>query len=204
MLKVTVVSIALLVSTEVMADVFKYVDDSGHVFYTDEPRSKLYKRIIKTPLHTLSTNHSNGGSPFMAAVLKRHTFSGANKARYNELIADAAQRHQVDEKLLHAVIQTESAYNATAISSAGAAGLMQLMPATAQRFGVLDRNDPDQNVDGGTRYLKHLIGLFGPRLDLAIAAYNAGENAVIRHNNTIPPYRETQYYVRQVLALYRQ
>lgn len=205
MLKITVVSIALMVSsTEATADVFKYVDDSGHVFYTDEPRSKLYKRIIKTPLHTLSAKSSNGGSPFMTAVLKRHSFSGANKARYNELIADAAQRHQVDEKLLHAVIQTESAYNSTAISSAGAAGLMQLMPATAQRFGVLDRNDPDQNVDGGTRYLKHLIGLFGPRLDLAIAAYNAGENAVIRHNNTIPPYRETQDYVRQVLALYRQ
>lgn len=203
MLKITVISIALLASTEAaVADVYKYVDGTGHVFYTDDPRSKLYKRIIKTPVHAPLA--SGSGSPFMAAVLKRHTFSGANKARYNELIADAAQRHQVDEKLLHAVIQTESAYNSTAISSAGAAGLMQLMPATAQRFGVLDRNDPDQNVDGGTRYLKHLITLFGPRLDLAIAAYNAGENAVIRHNNTIPPYRETQDYVRQVLALYKQ
>jgi soluble lytic murein transglycosylase-like protein len=68
----------------------------------------------------------------------------------------------------------------------------------------MDRIDPDQNVDGGTRYLKYLLTLFGPRLDLAIAAYNAGENAVIRHNNTIPPYRETQDYVRQVLALYKQ
>jgi soluble lytic murein transglycosylase-like protein len=204
MLKITVVSIALLASTEAMADVFKYVDDTGHVFYTDEPRNKLYKRIIKTPVHAPSVNANGSGSPFMAAVLKRHTFSGVNKARYSELIADAAQRHQVDEKLLHAVIQTESAYNSTAISRAGAAGLMQLMPATAQRFGVLDRNDPDQNVEGGTRYLKHLITLFGPRLDLAIAAYNAGENAVIRHNNTIPPYRETQDYVRQVLALYKQ
>jgi soluble lytic murein transglycosylase-like protein len=203
MLKITVISLALLASTEVMADVYKYVDASGHTFYTDEPRSKLYKRIIKTPIHTPSA-HNDSGSPFMAAVLKRHSYSGVNKARYNELIADAAQRHQVDEKLLHAVIQTESAYNSNAISSAGAAGLMQLMPATAQRFGVLDRNDPDQNVDGGTRYLKHLITLFGPRLDLAIAAYNAGENAVIRHNNTIPPYRETQDYVRQVLALYKQ
>jgi soluble lytic murein transglycosylase-like protein len=202
MLKITVVSLALLTSTGVLADVYKYVDPSGHVFYTDEPRNKLYKRIIKTPIHPPSV--ASSGSPFMAAVLKRHTFSGIDKARYNELIEDAAQRHQVDAKLLHAVIQTESAYNSTAISSAGAAGLMQLMPATAQRFGVMDRIDPDQNVDGGTRYLKHLITLFGPRLDLAIAAYNAGENAVIRHNNTIPPYRETQDYVRQVLALYKQ
>jgi|WetSurSiteA1Bulk_404760.scaffolds.fasta_scaffold00044_10 hypothetical protein len=223
MLKITVISLALLASNQVMADVYKYVDDSGHVFYTDAPRNKLYKRIIKTPVHPPSANgranpfltaflkrhtfsgvNKGSGSPFMAAVFKRHTFSGVNKARYSELIADAAQRHQVDEKLLHAVIQTESAYNSTAISSAGAAGLMQLMPATAQRFGVLDRNDPDQNVEGGTRYLKHLITMFGPRLDLAIAAYNAGENAVIRYNNTIPPYRETQDYVRQVLALYKQ
>jgi soluble lytic murein transglycosylase-like protein len=202
MLKLTVISLALLVSTEAVADVFKFVDESGHVFYTDQPRNKLYKRIIKTPIHPPSAN--NSGSPFMAAMLKRHTFSGVNKARYSELIADAAQRHQVDEKLLHAVIQTESAYNSTAISSAGATGLMQLMPATALRFGVTDRSDPDQNVEGGTRYLKHLITMFGPRLDLAIAAYNAGENAVIRHNNTIPPYRETQDYVRQVLALYKQ
>ncbi len=201
MLKITVVSLALLTSTQVMADVYKYVDAGGHVFYTDEPRNKLYKRIIKTPIHPPSVASA---SPFMAAVLKRHTFSGVNKAKYNELIEDAAQRHQVDAKLLHAVIQTESAYNSTAISSAGAAGLMQLMPATAQRFGVMDRNDPDQNVEGGTRYLKYLLTLFGPRLDLAIAAYNAGENAVIKHNNTIPPYRETQDYVRQVLALYKQ
>ncbi len=201
MLKLAVISLALFASTEAAADVYKYIDGSGHVFYTDEPRNKLYKRIIKTPIHIPS---AASASPFMAAVLKRHTFSGVNKARYNELIEDAAQRHQVDVKLLHAVIQTESAYNSTAISSAGAAGLMQLMPATAQRFGVMDRNDPDQNVDGGTRYLKHLITMFGPRLDLAIAAYNAGENAVIRHNNTIPPYRETQDYVRQVLALYKQ
>lgn len=203
MLKLTVISLALLVATEASADVFKFVDESGHVFYTDQPRNKLYKRIIKTPIHPPSAKN-NSGSPFMAAMLKRHTFSGVNKARYSELIADAAQRHQVDEKLLHAVIQTESAYNSTAISSAGATGLMQLMPATALRFGVTDRNDPDQNVEGGTRYLKHLITMFGPRLDLAIAAYNAGENAVIRHNNTIPPYRETQDYVRQVLALYKQ
>ncbi|MDO9214819.1 MAG: lytic transglycosylase domain-containing protein [Methylococcales bacterium] len=203
MWKLTVISLALLASTEATADVFKFVDGSGHVFYTDQPRNKLYKRIIKTPIHVPSAKN-NSGSPFMAAMLKRHTFSGVNKARYSELIADAAQRHQVDEKLLHAVIQTESAYNSTAISSAGATGLMQLMPATALRFGVTDRNDPDQNVEGGTRYLKHLITMFGPRLDLAIAAYNAGENAVIRHNNTIPPYRETQDYVRQVLALYKQ
>ncbi len=202
MFKIAVISLALFASTEAMADVYKFVDETGHVFYTDEPRGKLYKRIIKTPpiRHT-----SSASSPlYTNASFKRHTFSGVNKARYNDLIADAAQRHQIDAKLLHAVILTESAYNSSAISSAGAAGLMQLMPGTARRFGVTDRIDPDQNVDGGTRYLKHLITMFGPRLDLAIAAYNAGENAVIKYNNTIPPYRETQNYVRQVLARYNQ
>jgi soluble lytic murein transglycosylase-like protein len=205
MIKIAVISLALLASTEAMADVFKYVDASGHVFYTDEPRSKLYKMIIKSPPPIKRSLSTSGASPLFTNVsYKRHTFSGVNKARYDELIEDAAQRHNIDAKLLHAVIQTESAYNPSAISSAGAAGLMQLMPATAQRFGVYDRRDPDQNVEGGTKYLKHLIGLFGPRLDLAIAAYNAGENAVMRHNNTIPPYRETQDYVRQVLALYQR
>jgi soluble lytic murein transglycosylase-like protein len=202
MFKIAIISLAMFATTEAVADVYKYVDASGHVFYTDEPRSKLYKRIIKTPpIRHLATSvplYTN------ASLLPRHTFSGVNKARYNELIADAASRHNIDAKLLHAVIQTESAYNPSAISSAGAAGLMQLMPGTAQRFGVTNRTDPDQNVEGGTRYLKHLITMFGPRLDLAIAAYNAGENAVIKYNNTIPPYRETQDYVRQVLALYKQ
>lgn len=124
-----------------------------------------------------------------------------NKQKYADLIAKAADRHQVDANLLHAVIRAESAYDANAISPAGAMGLMQLMPGTAKRYGVTDRGDPDQNIDGGTRYLKHLLQLFDSNLDLAVAAYNAGENAVIRHNNTIPPYPETRHYVKEVLSL---
>ena len=128
--------------------------------------------------------------------------SSTRKMQFNDLIAEAAHRHQVDERLVHAVIQTESAYNAHAVSRAGAVGLMQLMPDTARRYGVFDRHDPNQNIDGGTKYLKYLLGLFNS-LDLAIAAYNAGENAVMRHGYSIPPYPETQNYVRQVLSRYR-
>ncbi len=124
-----------------------------------------------------------------------------NKSKFADLINQAASKHHVDPRLVHAVIQTESAYNAGAVSSAGAVGLMQLMPDTARRYGVTNRNDPDQNIDGGTRYLKDLIEMF-PNLDLAVAAYNAGENAVIKHNYSIPPYPETQNYVKQVLSLY--
>ena len=157
------------------------------ILYTNKPKAKL-KLISKTEVDlpaftTASLHHYN----------RAYTYTGANKSKFNNLIADAASRHRVDEKLLHAVIQTESAYNSNAISPAGAVGLMQLMPATARRFGVMDRNDPDQNVDGGARYLKYLIGLFGPyNLDLAVAAYNAGENAVMKYNNSIPPYPETR------------
>lgn len=133
-----------------------------------------------------------------------NTYTGNRKTKFNDLIAQVASKHQVDEKLVHAVIQTESAYNAGAISSAGAVGLMQLMPGTARRYGVTDRHDPEQNVEGGTRYLKDLLEMFDSNLDLAVAAYNAGENAVIRHNNSIPPYPETQNYVRQVLARYNR
>lgn len=128
----------------------------------------------------------------------------AKKSQFNELIAQAAQRHQVDERLVHAVIQTESAYNANATSSAGAVGLMQLMPGTARQYGVTDRNDPSQNINGGTKYLRYLLDLFNSNMDLAVAAYNAGENAVMKHNNSIPPYPETRNYVRQVLALYNR
>lgn len=127
--------------------------------------------------------------------------SSKNKKEFEQLIAKTADKHHVDPKLLHAVIQAESAYNPSAVSSAGAVGLMQLMPATAARFGVTDRYDPIQNIEGGTRYLKHLLHLFNSDLRLAVAAYNAGENAVIRNHNSIPPYAETQHYVSEVLSL---
>ena len=126
-----------------------------------------------------------------------------NKKQFEPLIANTAVRHQVDPRLLHAVIQAESAYNPVAVSAAGAVGLMQLMPATAARFGVTDRYDPMQNIEGGTRYLKHLLRLFNSDLQLAVAAYNAGENAVIRYHNRIPPYAETRHYVTEVLSLHQ-
>jgi len=199
MMRIAIILLTLLISNEVVADIYKFTDTDGRVYYTDEPRHSLYKRIIKSKI--IPQYPHNYLSKYTGKV---HAFSGANKKRFADLIEQAANRYQVDAKLVHAVIQTESAYNSSAQSPKGAVGLMQLMPDTARRFGVSDRNDPDQNVDGGTRYLKHLINLFNPNLDLAVAAYNAGENAVIRYNNSIPPYPETQNYVKQVLALYNQ
>lgn len=171
------------------ADIYKYVSPDGRVYYTDKPSHRFYKRIIRS--RPSSYNWAVGRIK-------------GNKQKYSDIIAKAASDHHVDEKLLHAVIQAESAYHAQAVSSAGAVGLMQLMPDTAKRYGVRDRTDPVQNVYGGTRYLKDLLAMFNSNLTLAIAAYNAGEGAVKKYNNSIPPYPETRNYVKQVLALYHR
>ena len=178
----------LALSSMVSADIYKRVGPDGRVYYTDRPEKNMgFKLIIRTRPKTYDYD------------LK---FMGANKTKYNDLIARTAAKHQVDPKLLHAVIQAESAYNPIAVSSAGAVGLMQLMPDTARRYGVMDRRDPEQNVDGGTRYLKDLLAMFNSNLKLAVAGYNAGEGAVMKYNYTVPPYRETQDYVQHVLRLY--
>lgn len=117
---------------------------------------------------------------------------------YATEIAAAASKAGVDTALVHAVIAVESGYRADAISPRGAIGLMQLMPATARRFGIDNPHDPQANLQAGTRYLRFLIDRFPARKDLALAAYNAGEGAVARHGG-IPPYPETQAYVPAVL-----
>ena len=113
-----------------------------------------------------------------------------------------ARRHGLDPLLVRAVIQTESNFDPKAISPKGAVGLMQLMPATAQRYGVENRFDPAQNVEGGVRYLRDLIAMFEGDLTLALAAYNAGEGAVLKYGKRVPPYAESQQYVVKVRAFY--
>lgn len=182
---------------------YKYQDSAKHIIYTDKPRmdvALLSKMKVTVPAQNAPPLFFS--APYPPTVVSFH--SNPNKDRFNQLIAQAAARHQVDAKLVHAVIQAESAYRPNAISSSGAVGLMQLMPATASRFGVMDSSNPEQNINGGTRYLRYLMNMFPHSLDLAVAAYNAGENSVLRHNNSIPPYPETQNYVRQVMALYKQ
>ena len=178
----------LLISVDLPADIFKYVAPDGRIYYSDEPQKGFdYKLIIRTRPRTYT---------------KDLKFMSGNKLKYNDMIFKAAVKHQMDPKLLHAVIQAESAYNAHAVSSAGAVGLMQLMPDTARRYGVVDRHDAEQNIDGGARYLKDLLAMFNSNLKLAVAGYNAGEGAVMKYNNTVPPYPETQLRAQQVLNLY--
>ncbi len=179
------------------AEVFQYRDAFGRVHLTDKPMRgmKLVKRYsISTGRINELPRLSNKGN--WAKVLKKRRDAVAH------LIEKAAADTNLRPALIHAVIRAESAYRQDAVSSKGAVGLMQLMPGTAERYGVTDRYDPAQNIRGGTTYLRDLLLMFEGDLELAVAAYNAGENAVMKYGNKIPPYRETQNYVRKVMAFY--
>jgi soluble lytic murein transglycosylase-like protein len=119
-----------------------------------------------------------------------------------QLVESTAKRYDVDPLLVHSVIEVESNYNPYAVSAKGAQGLMQLMPATARRFGVRNTFDVKENIEGGVRYLKYLDSLFPNDRRLTIAAYNAGEGAVWKYGNSVPPYRETKQYVERVGSRY--
>jgi soluble lytic murein transglycosylase-like protein len=123
--------------------------------------------------------------------------------QYHQWVDEAARQTGVEAQLLHAVIAAESGYNPAARSAKGAIGIMQLIPATARRYGVADAYDGRQNILGGARYLADLLRRFGNDKVIAIAAYNAGEQAVARNGGRIPPYRETVSYVPRVMAFYR-
>ena len=190
---VAVVAVALALggaSRVVYADIYKYVDKEGRVFLTDKPPHKGYKRISVSRKKRPSS---------------RINFKDMeqNRKKFSPTIASVARRERIPEALIHAVIVAESAYDPNAVSHAGAVGLMQLMPDTARRYGVRNRRDPRSNVSGGTRYLKDLLTMFDNNLALALAGYNAGENAVESYGRKIPPYRETQDYVKKVIRLYK-
>ena len=172
-------------------EIYRYVDSKGQVHLTDRPPDDRY-RLIQKNGKKLSTHRINLQD------------KEANRKRFAPKIARVARQYRVPEKLIHAVITIESAYDPEAVSRAGAVGLMQLMPATARRYGVSDRRDPTANIIGGTRYLRDLILQFDRDLELALAGYNAGENAVKKYGNQVPPFSETQSYVRKVLELYSQ
>jgi soluble lytic murein transglycosylase-like protein len=177
-------------ATPVQADVYTYTDADGVEHFTNAPESGRYQRISSL-MEEHSAGNRAGALPLKANV--------AALAPHIEKVADEAG---VDVALVHAVITAESGYNPKAVSRAGAQGLMQLMPATARRYAVTNAFDPKQNISGGIRYLRDLLDLFDNNTELAVAAYNAGENAVIRHGRKIPPYRETQAYVPKVMRLY--
>jgi soluble lytic murein transglycosylase-like protein len=172
------------------ADIYKTVDEDGVISFTNRPKSKGSKLVAKARKHRRAK-----------AVMPSDT-SPERFTRYDTYIRQAAALYQIPEELVRAVIKVESDFDPRAVSPANAQGLMQLIPETAERMMVTDILDPRQNVFGGTRYLRVLANAFNGDLELTIAAYNAGEGAVIRYGG-IPPYEETQFYVAKVLAYYR-
>lgn len=187
----------VLAGVEANADIYKLVDGNGRVTFTNVP----LKRIPKGATYTLVLK-SLIRTPKRGFAAPRPFANYRGRKLYEPIILSAAQRHNVDPRLVHAVIRAESAYNPSAISHKGAIGLMQLMPETADRYGVTDPEDPDQNINGGVEYLSDLISMFSSDIRLAVAAYNAGEQNVIKYGNKIPPFRETQQYVQRVMKFY--
>ncbi len=173
-----------------MADFFQYTDEAGVVHITNVPTSKKYKWMMEERKPSVL-------SPSNPAFRK------LSKQKFDEMISSAAARHGIDPHLVRAIVKAESDYDERAVSKKGATGLMQLMPETASRMGVRNIHDPEDNVEGGIRYLSKLLKMFDWQVPLAVAAYNAGENAVVKYGNRIPPYDETQTYVKRVLHYYK-
>jgi soluble lytic murein transglycosylase-like protein len=171
--------------------IYYYMDDEGVRHYTDAPDNNRYRLIVVRP-----QDRTASGDRYDARLLARAT-------QYDAIIENAAKAAAVEANLVRAVIVVESGFNVRAMSKRGAIGLMQLMPATAARFGISDSFDPRQNIGAGVRYLKFLLDRFGQNVSLALAAYNAGEDAVDRNGGQIPPYTETMAYVPRVLKIFR-
>lgn len=168
------------------ADIYRYVDENGVVCYTDVPVNKSDKVLKSRSVSTPST-----------ASIKEPPV----KRNYQAIVTEKAGKYDLDPSLVHAVIKTESNGNPYAISRKGAKGLMQLMPGTANDLQVRNVFDPEENIDGGTRYLRSLINRFNGDLTLALAAYNAGPRTVEK-SWSVPQIPETKDYVKRVMALY--
>lgn len=174
--------------TTAHADIYAYKDEDGIFYYTDIP-SRNAVRIMKTP----------SSEPQKVQTDKPKTFSGYRN--YQDIVIEKANRYDLDPSLIHAVIKTESNGNPYAVSKKGAKGLMQLMPSTASDMRVGNVFDPEENIDGGAKYLRYLLDRFNGDLTLALAAYNAGPKTVER-TGSVPSIPETRQYVKKVLSMY--
>jgi soluble lytic murein transglycosylase-like protein len=185
--KQAVVVFALIVSTSNIAhaDIYKYEDNEGVLHLTNVPSTHQAKYVLVMKEKRI--------------IFQTHI--DVNK--YDQIIRRAADKFKVDSALIKAIIKTESNFDHQAVSRAGAQGLMQLMPATATALQVEDSFHPENNIEGGARYLRYLLDNYRGNLTLTLAAYNAGEKNVARYNNNVPPFRETQNYIKRVLSSYK-
>lgn len=170
-------------------DVYVAYDDNAVPSFSTQPYDGSYSMYLRS--QTAKT--SPKGKASKSAIAER-------RAAMAPHILHAAKQHDMDPALISAVAEVESGFNANAVSPKGAIGTMQLIPATAADYGVTNPYDLQQNLDGGTRYLKNLLAAHNGNLPLSLAAYNAGKSNVARHNQRIPPFNETMLYVPRVLA----
>lgn len=195
-----VASVLLCMGSIVHAEeirIYRSYDASGNVpTFSDRPLNRTSQVFARFDGQRLWPRAGTGPVTTLRLSARRNAI--------DPLVQRAALKHGIHAGLLKAIIEVESAYNARALSPKGAIGLMQVMPATAARYGQFDLYVPEQNVDVGARYLRDLLTLFKGDVRLAVAAYNAGENAVIRHGRRVPPYAETIKYVPMVLERYDQ
>ncbi len=168
------------------ADVYEYVDENGIIHYTNIPVDKGYTKII-------SGKTTSG--------YKDRKSSTANPEYYHQIITSKSKAYNIEPDLVKAVIKAESNWNPDSVSKKGAIGLMQLMPFTAQDMGVKNPFNPEENIEGGIKYLRYLLDKFNDDLHLALAAYNAGPKKIEKFGG-IPPISETKNYVKRVLSLY--
>jgi soluble lytic murein transglycosylase-like protein len=173
---------SIVLSSPVQADIFRYIDENGVMHYTNAPTSSIQKyRLFLKEKPVITRRYST--------------------EKYDNLISDASERYGVSFPLLKAIIKAESDFDPLVVSKKGATGLMQIMPQNFKSLGIKDPFDPWQNINAGARYFKQMFDRFNGKLSLSLAAYNAGPTAVDRYK-TIPPYEETEEYVRRVLKYY--
>ena len=185
----TLVAIIFTGVAPAQAQIYSWRDDNGNLVLSNTPRDG-------------AASVASYSVPRSETVRVTRSVPPGRTERWDDVIVHHSREQGVRPDLVRAVVQVESAYNPNAISPKGAQGLMQLMPATARELGVANPLDPAANLDGGTRYLRDLIAKYNGDLTKALAAYNAGPGAVARHQG-VPPYRETQDYVKKVLRRYR-
>jgi soluble lytic murein transglycosylase-like protein len=175
--------------------IYKYVEKDGTIVYTNVPPSG--QKVQKVA-------GSFRAAPSPSDVVPQARRADDLRRKYDELMESAAIRYRIPVALVRAIVQAESNYDPNAVSPAGASGIMQLMPDTAREMFVKDIFDPKENIEGGTRYLRVLANTFNGDMVKMVAAYNAGPDAVAKWGGSVPPYAETQDYVRKVIALYFQ
>jgi soluble lytic murein transglycosylase-like protein len=178
------------------ADIYSFVDEAGVAHFSNVPNDTRYHLVLASP-------PDPAREPARSADHRSDPGWLGRSHAFDSLIDRAASESTVHPQLVRAIIVVESAFNPKAVSRRGAAGLMQLLPKTARRYGASNVFDPQQNITAGTRYLRDLMARYGNNLELVLAAYNAGEDAVERYGKRVPPFAETQQYVPAVLRIYR-